>query len=115
MSRSMQKSRGSLLISAVFPLLLVMACGPVQPHEISCADEFACSGHGFCDETSGTPTCVCDGNWTGPTCDRCLEGYVDNGQGSCVVENSCESWCAALGRHCEGTAGGDYQCGECLE
>lgn len=54
-----------------------------------------CSGHGVCDDTSGSPVCTCDAGYTGDICDACDNGYQDN-DGDTV----CEPDCATSGLDC---------------
>ncbi|MBX5481333.1 MAG: hypothetical protein IRZ16_05725 [Myxococcaceae bacterium] len=44
-----------------------------------------CSGHGGCDDSSGTSVCACTQGYAGPTCSACADGYQDHdGNGSCT-------------------------------
>ncbi|MBN2492956.1 MAG: formylglycine-generating enzyme family protein [Deltaproteobacteria bacterium] len=47
-------------------------CGPAS-----------CSGHGICDDATGTVVCVCDLGYAGARCESCDFGYEDFGSG-CV-------------------------------
>lgn len=41
-----------------------------------CVEE-TCSGHGVCDDSSGSATCACSEGYAGPTCSTCATNYQD--------------------------------------
>jgi hypothetical protein len=43
----------------------------------SCDDGLPCSGHGSCDDSSGSIVCTCDTGYTGAACDSCAVGYSE--------------------------------------
>jgi len=52
--------------------------------EPACTSD-TCSGHGTCDDSSGTATCECDPNWDGDACDTCAEGYTGSDCTECAT------------------------------
>jgi hypothetical protein len=43
-----------------------------------------CGARRTCDDSSGTPTCVCQPGFAGDTCTACAAGYTSDGAGQCV-------------------------------
>jgi hypothetical protein len=48
----------------------------------TCASQ-SCTGHRYCDESGGTPVCLCQAGYTGADCASCAAGYVSDGASSC--------------------------------
>jgi len=48
----------------------------------------SCSGNGSCDDSSGAVVCTCDTGYAGDACESCAPGYVDDGTGTCVENDS---------------------------
>lgn len=66
-----------------------------------------CSGHGACNDVTGTPACACDVGFTGPTCavniDDCALAPCKNG-GQCVdgiADYTCTCPAGFSGKNCE--------------
>ena len=56
----------------------------------------SCSGHGTCNDTSGTVVCACEAAYTGANCSACVQGYQDkDGNGTCLPD--CESAALSCG------------------
>ncbi len=52
---------------------------------LACSDT-SCSGHGSCEDSTGTAICTCDVGHTGTACATCSSGYQDNdGNGACAL------------------------------
>jgi hypothetical protein len=49
-----------------------------------------CGDHGQCSTASGTARCECDPGWAGATCSECAPGHHPDGQGGCVLDDSCQ-------------------------
>jgi hypothetical protein len=49
----------------------------------------SCSGHGWCDDSSGSVVCSCLEGYQGLRCDRCGQGFHLVAEGDCVVDESC--------------------------
>ncbi|MBN2498291.1 MAG: hypothetical protein JXR96_27110 [Deltaproteobacteria bacterium] len=86
----------------------------------------SCSGHGWCDDSSGSVICTCDRGYRGERCELCEAGYFIDNHGDCAENASCGSPdpCAPHGTcddstgaircTCETGYAGD-RCGECAE
>ncbi len=48
----------------------------------------SCSGHGQCDDSTGSVVCTCDTGYAGDHCESCAPGYVDDGSGNCIEEST---------------------------
>ena len=70
----------------------------------TCSSIAACGAHKRCDESSGTPTCVCADPWTGDACNTCVAGYLPDGAGNCVRNAPAGTTLIAGGRY----QGADY-------
>lgn len=77
-----------------------------------------CSGHGDCDDESGTAVCTCDEGYDGSSCNECADGYHRDGGGSgggsgsggtgdCVPDGGCNP------DPCAPDACSPEECGEC--
>ena len=55
--------------------------------------------HKRCDDSSGTPTCVCADPWTGDACNTCVAGYLPDGTGNCVRNAPAGTTLIAGGRY----------------
>jgi subtilisin-like proprotein convertase family protein len=53
--------------------------------EPACVED-SCSSHGDCDDEEGAISCDCDTGYTGDACEECDDGYVDDGDGGCVLD-----------------------------
>ncbi len=52
----------------------------------------SCSGHGACDDTTGSVACTCDAGYSGTFCDLCASGFHRAaGTGSCDADQVCSS------------------------
>jgi hypothetical protein len=58
--------------------------------KVACAqDGTDCSGHGTCDDASGTPVCSCAAGYAGDACEGCASGYQDHDDdGTCAPDCS---------------------------
>ena len=59
----------------------------LRPSDNTCIQTCAalnCGARRYCDETQGTPTCVCQAGYTGSDCASCAEGYLSDGAGQCI-------------------------------
>lgn len=84
------------LLGALFLAIALSACGESQLTIIgyegeetvtlpaTTCDDGLCGAHGTCDDSSGTPVCICDAGYRGADCTRCAAGYINNGAGVCV-------------------------------
>jgi len=56
-----------------------------------------CNGHGTCNDSTGTLTCMCEAGYVGSNCQECdtQGGYISDGMGSCTntpcMPNPCSS------------------------
>jgi hypothetical protein len=61
-----------------------------------CSDggERSCSGHGGCDDSTGSPICSCEVGYSGARCESCARGYQDKD-----ADHTCSATCdgASLG------------------
>jgi hypothetical protein len=57
--------------------------------------EFNCGGHGDCDDSSGSVSCVCEEGYTGDLCNLCAAGYQDND-----LDGACLPDCQTAGLDC---------------
>jgi len=55
--------------------------------DLSC-DEDPCGEHGACRQDGAGVVCDCGDGWAGNLCDRCADGYHDEG-GTCQVDTPC--------------------------
>jgi hypothetical protein len=65
----------------------------------TCSSIAACGAHKRCDDSSGTPTCVCADPWTGDSCNSCVAGYMPDGTGNCVRNAPAGTTLIAGGRY----------------
>lgn len=49
-----------------------------------------CSGHGTCDDSSGSPVCTCDLEYSGDHCDACADGFHWNADGTVCTSDPCD-------------------------
>jgi len=63
-------------------------CGCSGDHNecAPCCEDNSCSGHGACDDSTGTVVCTCDAGYVGDDCGSCAEGFEESG-GECVIKN----------------------------
>jgi len=73
-----------------------------------CTDS-SCAHDGTCNDDEGMVTCLCKAGYTGPACEDCDEGYHFDGDGECVLDETCGG--EACGPHgtCE-ERGGEVDC-----
>ncbi len=88
-------------LGALFLAMVLSACGESQLTIIgyegggetvtlpaTACEEDLCGAHGTCDDSSGTPVCLCETGYRGVDCTRCAAGYVNDGDGVCVDVNN---------------------------
>lgn len=85
-----------------------------QDNDGTCApacDVNTCTGHGACDDSSGTATCTCNQGYTGLDCSECAVGFQDNdGDGTCEAECTAET-CSGNGACDDGSGTATCSCG----
>ena len=58
---------------------------------VLCTSNCSCSliGTLTCTESEKEPICICHPNYTGESCNECVQGYVKNSSGECVRGSIC--------------------------
>lgn len=70
--------------------------GECVPDE-TCTDT-TCSGRGTCSSEGGGVACACDEGFDGAFCERCADGYHDDGAGGCTTDVCLPSPCTEPNR-----------------
>jgi hypothetical protein len=73
----------------------------------------SCSGHGTCDDGSGSVVCACEVGYAGSDCGHCDEGHVRTELGFCVADPCAADVCHGRGS-CSVDPGGNPAC-SCFE
>ena len=76
------------------------SCKPTCEHA-----QLDCGEHGLCDDTSGSAQCLCDEGFDGIDCSGCAAGYHPDGQGGCVLDQSCQPGSCNYHGACEDSTG----------
>ena len=94
-------ARAYLLLSAL-SLLLCAGCSSSTDARATTVQTLCtaglCSGHGTCDDASGTATCSCFEGFQGEVCGACRSGYHRDGADLCAKDEACAATsCGAHG------------------
>jgi hypothetical protein len=57
--------------------------------EVTPCDGVTCSDHGTCEVVADAPECVCSFGWEGTNCERCPDGWHDDGNNGCAIDETC--------------------------